>query len=271
MSQLDGKVGLVTGASSGIGRAVAEELARRGARVALLARREERLAEVVRGLGDAALALTADVTVEGDLERAVEAARGRFGRLDIVLANAGFGVGRPLERLRVEDFRRQFETNVFGVLRTLYATLEELTASGGTFAISGSAAGYLSTPGSVAYAMSKFAVRALAEGVRAELAPRGIAVTLLTVGFVDSEIRRVDNQGRFRPEWRDTVPRWLSMRSEVAARKIVDAIVRRRREAVITLHARLLVAAARHLPRTTALFLARAAATDTARRRHHRD
>jgi len=270
MAQLEGNVALVTGASSGIGRAVAEELIRRGARVALLGRRRERLADLARQLDDRALELPADVTVDGDLERAVEATRERFGRIDMVLANAGFGVGRPVERLGVDDFRRQFETNVFGVLRTLYATLDDLASSSGVFAITGSAAGYLSTPGSVAYAMSKFAVRALAEGLRAELAPRGVAVTLLTVGFVDSEIRKVDNQGRYRPEWRDTVPQWLSMRSEVAARKIVKAIARRRREAVITLHAKLLVAAARHLPRTTALLLGRAAATETARHRHDR-
>jgi len=236
----------------------------------MMARRGERLAALAGELGGAAVAAPGDVTAGADLAAAVAVAQERFGRLDLVLANAGFGVGRPVARLAVEDFRRQFETNVFGVLRTLYASLDALTASRGVFAVTGSVTGYLTPPGSVAYAMSKSAVRSLAEGLRAELAPRGVAVTLLTVGFVDSEIRRVDNQGRFRPEYRDTVPRWLSMRTDRAARVMVSALERRRREAVVTVHGKILVGLARHFPRTTAALLARAAATETARRRHDR-
>lgn len=259
MGRLEGKIGLVTGASSGIGRAVCRELVRRGARVAMLARRTDRLAELEAELGAAAMAVPADVTREEDLARAVKQVRGRFPRIDIVLANAGFGVGRPVERLAVADFRRQFETNVFGVLSTLYATLQELRESRGIFAVTGSVSGHLVPPGSVAYAMSKFAVRALAEGLRAELAPTGVAVVLLSPGFVVSEIRQVDRFGRLRSEYRDGVPPWLRMPTEKAARKIVTAIANRRREAVITLHGMVAVFLARHLPRTTAFLVARAA------------
>jgi NADP-dependent 3-hydroxy acid dehydrogenase YdfG len=258
MARLVGKVGFVTGASSGIGRAVCRELVRRGARVAMVSRRAERLTALEDELAPSALALPADVRRAEDLGRAVEKARGRYDRIDLVIANAGFGVGRTVARLTVEDFRNQFETNVFGVLHTFYATLAALRESRGVFAVTGSVTGYLAPPGSVAYAMSKFAVRALAEGLRAEMARSGVAVVLLTPGFVTSEIRQVDNRGRFRPEFRDTVPSWLQLSAEKAARRIVSAIAHRRREAVITLHGRAAVLLARHCPRITAFLLAHA-------------
>jgi short-subunit dehydrogenase len=174
--------------------------------------------------------------------------REAFGRIDVVVANAGFGVVGPVERLQLDDYRRQFETNVFGVLRTIYATLDDLKRSRGRLAILGSVSGHLAMPGGSPYAMSKFAVRALAEALRHELRHAGVAVTLISPGFVESEIRRVDNQGQLRPEGRDLVPGWLRMGAEPAARKIVTAIERRRREAVITAHGQAVVFVQRHAP-----------------------
>ena len=190
----------------------------------------------------------ADVTRDGELEAAVARVRESFGGIDVVVANAGFGVVGPVERLQLDDFRRQFETNVFGVLRTIYATLDDLKRSRGKLAILGSVSGHLSTPGGSPYAMSKFAVRALAEALRHELRRTGVAVTLISPGFVESEIRLVDNQGRLRTEGRDIVPGWLRMGADPAARKIVTAIERRRREAVITGHGKALVFLQRHAP-----------------------
>jgi len=163
----------------------------------------------------------------------------------------------PFAKLRLDDYRRQFETNVFGVLRTAYATLDELRRSRGTLVILGSVSGYLAAPSASPYAMSKFAVRALAESLRNELAPEGVSVVLITPGFVQSEIRRVDNRGRFRPEFPDTVPRWLQMPTERAARQIVRAVARRRRERIITAHGKLAVFLARHTPRLLAFLVRR--------------
>ena len=107
----------ITGASSGIGEYLAREYTRRGARTVLVARRTDRIASLAHELGES-LAVAGDVTRDGDLEAAVGRALERFGRIDVVIANAGFGVDGTFDTLALDDYRRQFETNVFGVLRT---------------------------------------------------------------------------------------------------------------------------------------------------------
>jgi short-subunit dehydrogenase len=246
-----GQVVLITGASSGIGAALAREFSARGADLVLAARRTDRLEGLVRELehgGRRAVSVACDVTKDGDVERAVAAARSAFGRLDVVVANAGFGVVGSVERLTLDDYRRQFETNVYGVLRTVWAALPEVKQTRGQIAIIGSVAGHIATPGSSPYAMSKFAVRALAEALGHELARDGVSVTLISPGFVESELRRVDNQGALRAATADPVPSWLVMSAARAARQIVTAIARRRREAVITGHGRVSVFLHRHVP-----------------------
>src|SRR6266704_5756180 len=195
-----------------------------------------------------AIAVRCDVTVDGDPERAAAAARERFGRLDVVVANAGFGVVGPFALLTLDDYRRQFETNVFGVLRTLKATLADVRRTRGRIAVIGSVSGHIATPGSSPYAMSKFAVRALAEALGHELARSGVSVTLVSPGYVASEIRRVDNQGVLREQTPEPVPRFLLMSTTRAARQIVRAIAWRRREVVVTGHGKAAVFFQRHAP-----------------------
>jgi short-subunit dehydrogenase len=260
MANHAGKVALITGASAGIGAALARELARAGVDLVLAARREDRLRDLAREIeatGRTALVVACDVTRDGDLERAVAAAVERYGRLDIAIANAGFGVAGPAETLALDDFRRQMETNVFGVLRTLYASLPELRKARGQFVIIGSVAGHLPTPGTSAYCMSKFAVRGLAESIHHELAASGIAVTLVSPGFVDSDIRRVDNHGQVHVTARDPVPAWLRMPTDRAAQTIARAIRRRRREVIVTGHGKALVFVYRHAPWLLRFLIAR--------------
>ena len=247
----EGKVAFITGASAGIGAAMAREFARRGADLVLTARRWDRLEALaleLRAQGRRAIVARCDVTADGELEAAVAAGLEALGRIDFVIANAGFGVTGWFHRRDLDDYRRQFETNVFGVLRTAFASLDALEASGGSFAVMGSVMSHVSLPGTSPYAMSKFAVGALAAALRNEWRPRGVSVTLLAPGFIDSEIRQVDNEGRRDSEKGDTIPRWLRMRTDTAARKMVSAVVRGRREAVITFHGKLGAFLARHTP-----------------------
>ena len=262
MGRFDGKVAFITGASSGIGAALARELARHGAAVALVARRVERIdaiAAEITAAGGRAVAIAADVTKDGDQERAVAQTLSTLGHIDIAIANAGFGVGGPFTRLTLDDYRRQFETNVFGLLRTAYATLAALRATRGTLVLVGSVAGHAALPGSSPYNMSKFAVRALADALHGELEPEGVSTVLVSPGFVASELHQIDNRGRRRADRKDTIPPWLRMPATTAAKQIVRAIACRRREVVVTVHGKLLVFASHYLPHLLAWFTRRMA------------
>jgi short-subunit dehydrogenase len=244
----------ITGATSGIGAALAREYGRRRADIVVLGRRVDRLETLAREIeasGARSRTRACDVTRDQDVRDAVDDALRTFGRLDVVFANAGFGLSSRLERLSLDDYRRQFETNVFGVIRTALATLDALRESRGQLVIMGSVAGYLAAPGMSPYAMSKFAVRAFAESIREELRPAGVAVTLVSPGFVDSEIRRIDRNGIFQPEAPELVPGWLRMPTPKAARQIVRAVSSRRDEVVVTAHGKVMVFFARHAPRST--------------------
>jgi short-subunit dehydrogenase len=262
-----GKVVLIVGASSGIGAALAQEFAARGAHLVLAARRLDRLknlqtqlADELKKNGTRSLVYACDVTRDGDLEALTQAALQEFGRIDCVIANAGFGVAGKLEKLKLEDYRRQFETNVFGVLRTIYATLDELKKSRGTLALLGSVAGSISLPGSSPYTMSKFSIHALARSITPELKQHGISVVHIAPGFVESEIRQVDNQGRYQPDSldsKDDIPKWLVMPTSIAAQKIADAIERRKEERIITAHGYWAVWLNRHFPWLISYFVNR--------------
>ena len=259
----------ITGASSGIGEELALQLAAAGAHLTLTARRRELLDDLARRICNAGhetpLVVPADVTRDGDLDNAVrEAVRG-YGKLDIVIANAGFGIVGPFSALTLEDYRRQFETNVFGLLRTLYAGLSEIRKSHGNLVLIGSVAGWGSTPGASAYAMSKFAVRALANAITPELAVEGVTVTLISPGFVASNIRRVDNRGMLHSEAGDPIPAWLVMPTPGAVRQMLRAVARGKREAVITRHGKALVLIERFAP-----WIIRAAGRRLATRGGHR-
>jgi short-subunit dehydrogenase len=262
-----GKVALITGASSGIGEELAWQLAQAGAKVTLAARRKERLeglAQRIAALANSeALVVECDVTRDGDLERAVAATVSKWGRLDVAIANAGFGVVGAFKKLSLEDYRRQFETNMFGVLRTIYAALPEIEKTKGNIAIIGSVAGWVSTAGGSPYSMSKFALRSLANAITPELRPLGVKVTLISPGFVESEIQKVDIQGKFHPEVKSNVPRWLTMSTQKAARQILSAVAHGRRERIVTLHGKIFVAMERFLP-----WLNRAVTQAVARRRN---
>ena len=220
--RFDGKTAFITGASSGIGAAVALQLAREGARVVLAARRKDRLTQVadaIAAAGSEALPVVCDVCDRASIDAAVAEAVARFGGLDIVVANAGFYVDGIVQELSPEDYRAQMDTNFFGVVETVYATLPHLRASKGRLGIVSSIMGVMAMPAASAYCASKYALCGFGEGIYYDLAAEGISVTLINPGLVESEIRSKDNRGvdTGRP---DPAPRNMVMPAEKAARLI---------------------------------------------------
>ena len=189
-----GRVALVTGASSGIGRAVARRLAAEGLRVGAMARRGDRLASLATDLdqeGQSLLPLVADVSDRGAVESAVERLRTEFGPVDVLVNNAGVMPVAPLTELRVDDWERMVDVNVKGVLYGLAAVLPDmLERQSGHVVMIGSVAGRRPFPGGTVYAATKFAVRALVMGMQLELSStEGIRVTDIQPGVVDTELQ----------------------------------------------------------------------------------
>jgi short-subunit dehydrogenase len=230
---------MITGASSGIGYALAIELADQGANLILTARRKDRLHELVEKIikgGGQAISAVVDVTKDGDLTQAIEQTHKEFGLIDVVIANAAIPMHGSFDELTIENYRRVFETNTFGVLNTSYACLDDLKKSKGILVLIASVMAYMATPGTSAYSMSKFAIRAFAETIHSELGDDGVNVVIINPGFVDSEMRMIDNQGVRDPKRKEWVPSFLVMSTSKAARKIAKAIHKRKREKFIGLN-----------------------------------
>ncbi len=244
----------ITGGGSGIGRALALEYGRRGATVAVSGRRLEPLEETCQQVveaGGQAMALTCDVTRVTDLESTIAELLDEAGRLDIAIANAGFSVAAPFEELSAADWKRQLDVNVVGVAMTAKVALPALRDSEGRLALMGSVASVVALPDNGPYSASKFAVRGIGQTLTAELAHTGVSCTTLLPGFVESDIAKVDNKGRFRDDWEDRRPQKLMWEAPRAARSMVRAIDRRKSEAVITGHGKVVAFLGNHMPRIT--------------------
>ena len=189
---LAGTVALVTGASSGIGEATALALAASGAKVALAARRTDRLDAVVRQIEDAggeALALVCDVTEEAQVNQTVQAVKEKWGRLDVLVNNAGIAVLGPVLGADTSEWRRAFNINVLGLMYATHAALPLMKAQGRGHIINmSSVSARVSFPGLSAYCATKWAVNGFSESLRQEAAPDNIRVTLIEPGLVTTEI-----------------------------------------------------------------------------------
>jgi NADP-dependent 3-hydroxy acid dehydrogenase YdfG len=184
------RVLLITGASTGIGAAAARQAAAAGWKVALGARSEDKLKELASELGeDDALAQACDVTEFDDLERFVAATLERFGRIDAVFANAGFGAARGFLKEDPDQWRSMVLTNVLGVAFTIRATMPHMRERGsGHFVLTSSVAGRRALPGSL-YSSTKWAVTGMAESLRQELRQdegSKVRVTVIEPGMVDT-------------------------------------------------------------------------------------
>jgi NADP-dependent 3-hydroxy acid dehydrogenase YdfG len=192
---------LITGASSGIGAATAKQAAAAGYRLVLAARSADRLQELAHTLGgdERALAVRCDVTEFGDQQALVTAALERFGRIDVALANAGFGAKRGFQAETPEHWRSMVLTNVLGVAYTIRATIDALRASRGHLLLTGSVAGRRAIAGSL-YSATKFSVTAMGEAVRQELNGSGVRVTVVEPGQVDTPFFENPGDGRLQAD-----------------------------------------------------------------------
>lgn len=187
-----GKVVIITGASSGLGAATARLLGRHGARLALGARRLDRLealATELRGIGAQVVVRATDVTDRSQVQALADAALAELGRIDVIVNNAGLMPHSPLERLKIDDWDRMIDVNLKGTLYGIAAVLPHMKRqqSGHVINVS-SVAGHKVRPGSAVYAATKHAVRVIAEGLRQEVKPYNIRSTIISPGAVESEL-----------------------------------------------------------------------------------
>ncbi len=183
---------IVTGASSGIGRAIAYAWAERGATVVVSARDRAELAELARDIevaGGKAIVQAGDVTREEERVALIDAARTKTGRLDVLVNNAGRGFYGSVARIGAEEIESLFALNVIAPLRLAELSIDPLTRTGGCIVMMSSLAGLVSPPGMGAYSASKFALEALSMSLRAELGGTGIRVVVIRPGPVETAFR----------------------------------------------------------------------------------
>lgn len=187
-----GKVIVITGASSGMGAAAARHLAAEGASIVVAARRVDRIETLVADItksGGNAVAVATDVTQLDDMQRLVDTAVQTFGRIDVLINNAGIMPLSPLERLKVDEWNQMIDVNLRGVLHGIAAALPYMKEQrSGHIIVTGSVAAYKVFPGSAVYSATKFALRGLSEGLRQEMKPYNIRNTLISPGAVTTEL-----------------------------------------------------------------------------------
>jgi short-subunit dehydrogenase len=217
-----GQVAVVTGASSGIGWALARALAAEGCKVGLVARRREPLADLaveIEKSGGAAAFATGDVSERGQAVAAIREIADRLGPIDLLIANAGVGAPTIIEPFNVADVEKMFRVNVLGTVYSLEAVLPQmLERRRGHLAAVSSIAAYKGLPGESAYTSSKAAVNVFMDGLRIQLRSKGIAVTTICPGFVKTPMTEVNE---FKMPWLLT--------ADEAARRIVRALKRKRK------------------------------------------
>jgi short-subunit dehydrogenase len=213
---------MITGASSGIGRGLAVEVARRGAKLGLVARRADVIDEVVREIeaaGSRALALPADVQIETSMRAAADKLRAEFGPIDVLIANAGIGPTRDAADYSAAEVSDVINVNVIGASNSVAAVIPEMVErKSGQLVVISSLAAYRGLPRSAAYCGSKAALSAFFESLRLDLEPRGIDVTIIHPGFIKTPLTT----------GRDANMPFL-MELDSAVQKMVRAIEKRRK------------------------------------------
>ncbi len=230
------KVVLITGASSGIGAAVARDLAGSGARLGLLARRGDRIDALIDELGPSVecIPLVCDVTDESACQKAIDTLVERFGGIDCVINNAGVSMNGLFDETALSVFHTMMDVNYFGSLYIARHASSHLERSEGSLIFVSSIVGKRGFPTRSGYSASKFAVHALFESLRVEWAPRGIHVGLVAPGYTATEIRKSALGSDGAPRGEDAMTVGKVMSAAEAAAAIVKAAAKRRREVILT-------------------------------------
>jgi NAD(P)-dependent dehydrogenase (short-subunit alcohol dehydrogenase family) len=244
---LKGKVAVVTGASSGIGEAAVLELASRGASVVAAARSVEKLEDLARrAAASGVLVVEADVADRGSVEAMVGRTVEKFGRLDVLVNNAGLGLSGRVAELRPEDLRYVFEVNTIGPLNCVQAALPHMGEGGRIINVS-SVVGKRAIPKVGGYCSTKFALNALSDSLRVEVADRGVSVTSVYPGTTRTSFR--DNSRRTKDEKRGWRPKGVT--PEKVAKRIAVAAEKEPRDVYVTASDRLFVAGVTLFPGLT--------------------
>lgn len=241
----------ITGGGSGIGRALAVCYAQLGWVVVVSGRREDKLLETKAIQPDLIHAISCDVTILTEVEKAVAQIMDVQGRLDLVIANAGYAQSGLLQDLSEADWRRQLDVNVLGAVNTAAVSIPHLEQTGGQVAFVSSVMAYCRFPKSVAYSASKAALTALAEGYMLELRSSKVTCSVIHPGFVVSEIGQIDATGTFDPSLSDRRPKRFMWRAEDAATHIQRRLARRQSHITVTWHGFFGLHMARLFPRLT--------------------
>jgi short-subunit dehydrogenase len=255
MKELRGRVALVTGASRGIGAAIAEALAQAGCQVALAARRQDALDDLAQQLrqryGAEVLTVPTDLSQAGQAESMIEAVVAQWGRIDILVNNAGVGIYGDMAEVRSEDLHDTFAVNFFAPIEALGAAVPHMRRQGdGVIVNIGSIVGKFPQPLGGGYSASKYALHGASGAARAELKADNIAVVLVCPGLTDTDFvshSRVSVPGLEDMQGERHAP-LAGVPAERVARRVVKAIRRREREVYITLFDRLVVLGAQLLP-----------------------
>ncbi len=246
------KVILITGASSGIGRALALKFAREGSKVMLGARSLEQLAEVgaeIRLAGGTAHWTRLDVTQNTDCEAFVAECLKQYGRVDVLINNAGISMRALFQDLDVEVIERLMQVNFFGTVYCTKAALDSIVAHQGSIVGVSSIAGYRGLPGRTGYSASKFAMHGFLESLRTELLKKNVHVLLACPGFTESNIRKVALKADGSSQAETPLNEDKLMSAETVADYIYNAVVRRKRTLTLTTQGRLTVFLNKWLPK----------------------
>ncbi len=245
---------LITGGTSGIGRACALEFGRAGARVVITGRDAARLAATAAELAAAGIehrTVRGDVGIVADADRAVADTIAAFGRLDVLINNAGLSMRARFADVEVKVIEQLMQTNFFGTVYTTKAALPHLLASKGSIVGISSIAGFRGLPGRTGYSASKFAMNGFLEALRTELLPRGVNVLTAAPGFTASNIRHTALLANGQTQNDTPRDEGNMMTSEEVARHLRRAVARRQRSLVLTAQGKLTVFLNKWLPGLT--------------------